>query len=142
MLQLRILILIGSLILIGLAASASSIWVSSNVAPGEELKDEQLEEIIALRQLAEPLFETSAQEFGVPADLLRAYAFVQTRWAVPDHNRHESCTHMPLPYGIMGLHDGQQGVFRNQVGRAARLLGITEDEVKTDLATNIRAAAA
>jgi len=93
-----------------------------------------------IREQAGPLFDSAAQEFSVPADLLRAYAFVHTRWSLPAVT--DDPAHTPAIYGIMGLHDGREGWFINQLGRAAKLLGVSEDQIRHDLRTNVRAAAA
>jgi hypothetical protein len=93
-----------------------------------------------IREQAGPLFESAAQEFSVPADLLRAYAFVHTRWSIPSVI--DDPAHTPAIYGIMGLHDGREGWFINQIGPAAKLLGVPEDQIRQDLRTNVRAAAA
>jgi hypothetical protein len=95
-----------------------------------------------LRAKAPSLFESAADEFGVPADLLRAYAFVHTHWANTHVERSAEEGHMPVIYGIMGLHDGRDGWFIDQIGRAALLLGVPADEIKNDPQTNVRAAAA
>ena len=93
-----------------------------------------------IREQAGPLFDSAAQEFSVPADLLRAYAFVHTRWSLPAVT--DDPAHTPAIYGIMGLHDGREGWFISQVGRAAKLLGVSEEQIRHDLRTNVRAAAA
>jgi hypothetical protein len=86
------------------------------------------------------MFDAAAQEFSVPADLLRAYAFVHTRWTIPVVT--DDPAHTPAIYGIMGLHDGREGWFIDQIDHAAQLLGVPPDLVRQDLQTNVRAAAA
>lgn len=84
--------------------------------------------LLQLRSQAAPLFESAAREFSVPADLLRAYAFVHTRWTIPVVT--DDPAHTPPIYGIMGLHDGREGWFVDQIDHAAQLLGVPADLVR------------
>jgi N-acetyl-anhydromuramyl-L-alanine amidase AmpD len=97
---------------------------------------------LVLRQAAQPMFDEAGREFGVPPDLLRAYAFVHTHWADTRQGTEPAEGHMPALFGIMGLHDGQEGWFRDQVGMASERLGEPREQIEEDTLTNIRAAAA
>jgi hypothetical protein len=83
----------------------------------------------------DPHFRSAAAEYGVDADLLRAIAWVETRF------------HMVVPEGD-GDHHGLEpawGVMAlrgDRAARGARLAGLQLAEVRTDTAANIRAAAA
>ena len=56
------------------------------------------------------LFDTAAQEFNVPADILKGVAFAETRWEQltwPPGETASPETGMPRPYGIMSLWDNK-----------------------------------
>ena len=79
---------------------------------------------------------------SIPVGTLESMAYVASRW---QHLRPESSNagaykEMPRAYGVMGLYHGEG--FADQVGEAARLLGLPESRVLGDAATNILAAAA
>jgi N-acetyl-anhydromuramyl-L-alanine amidase AmpD len=78
----------------------------------------------------------------LPHGLLEAIAFVQTRWlhVAPEVDQAHAHQHMPQAHGVMGLYRGDG--FSDQVGEAARLLGVDPETIITDPATNILAAAA
>ena len=100
-------------------------------------------------------FTAAAAEFGVPAPLLEAVSYAQTRWEghAGEHNTSGG-------YGPMNLVDAtvftadvaqqRDGVGSAQavpgsldsLGRAARLLGVDRDALRTDAAVNIRGGAA
>lgn len=86
-----------------------------------------------------PVFESAGGEFSVPPTLLKAIAFVETRWAqvepVPDHE-----AHMPPAYGVMGLRDDDW--FGHSLPTAASLIGLDVSVLREDPASNIRGAAA
>ncbi|MBN1491261.1 MAG: N-acetylmuramoyl-L-alanine amidase, partial [Phycisphaerae bacterium] len=80
----------------------------------------------------EAAFEQAAIDYGVPAVILRAVAFVESRWI------HTGPT-IDGGYGIMHLvdNDGSQ-----TLDEAATLTGYTVDELKADAIANIRGFAA
>lgn len=78
------------------------------------------------------LFAGSGREFGVPVSVLRALAFVETRWQMVEGREELG---LPAAFGVMAL----RGEF---LRRGARLIGRSEDVVRHDPASNIRAAAA
>ncbi len=89
------------------------------------------------------LFEQAAQEFNVPADILKGVAFAETRWEQltwPPGETASPETGMPRPYGIMSLWDNQY--FGHSLLEAAALIGKTPDELKQDALQNIRGGAA
>jgi hypothetical protein len=89
------------------------------------------------------LFERAAQEFNVPADLLRGVAFAETRWehlTWPPGETASPETGMPRPYGIMSLWDNQY--FGHSLLEAAALIGQTPDALKQDAYQNMRGGAA
>ncbi|PTL84626.1 N-acetylmuramoyl-L-alanine amidase [Vitiosangium sp. GDMCC 1.1324] len=78
-------------------------------------------------------FAQAAAEFKVPADLLKAISFTETRWEmVKGEVEFEG---MPAAYGLMALRGAN-------VAEAARLAGVSEEAVRTELLANIRGAAA
>ena len=89
------------------------------------------------------LFERAAQEFNVPADILRGVAFAETRWEQltwPPGETASPETGMPRPYGIMSLWDNQY--FGHSLLEAAALIGQTPDALKQDAYQNMRGGAA
>lgn len=88
-----------------------------------------------------PVFESAAREFSVPASILKGIAFVETRWMhVRPEISHETESHMPPAYGVMGLRDDDW--FGHSLSESARLSGLPLSVVRGDPAANIRAAAA
>ncbi len=85
-----------------------------------------------------PLMVQAGQEFDVPADVLAAWAHLETRFvnvqpeAEADHENH---AHAPPSHGVMGLSAAM-------VDRAAGLTGDAQEETRGNVAANIRAAAA
>ena len=87
-------------------------------------------------------FKRAAEEHGIPVELLMAMGWVNTRWEMPppetnDYERGD--LHGWGSYGIMAL---VQNPFSDTLGEASRLTGISEEELKTDPAANIRGGAA
>jgi N-acetyl-anhydromuramyl-L-alanine amidase AmpD len=79
------------------------------------------------------VFAQAAKEFGVPADLLKAYSYAETRWEMVQG--HEEFAGLPAAYGLMALRG-------HHVAEGARLAGVSEEAVRTRPEANIRAAAA
>jgi hypothetical protein len=81
----------------------------------------------------DPLFEAAGAEFGVPAELLRAIGWVETRWRVVDG--HEEFPGLPAAYGAMALRG-------ERLARGAELAAVSPDAARRDASAGIRAAAA
>ena len=86
----------------------------------------------------DPMFERAGEEFGVPADLLRSIAFVESRWT--NHVPAVEDGGVPASYGVMGLRDDDW--FGHSLVDAAAMIGRTPDELKRDPELNIRGTAA
>jgi hypothetical protein len=89
------------------------------------------------------LFDKAAQEFNVPADILKGISFAETRWyhlTWPPGETVSPETGMPRPYGIMSLQDNNY--FGHSLIEAARVIGKDPQELKDDPLQNIRGAAA
>lgn len=89
------------------------------------------------------LFEKAAQEFNVPADILKGVAFAETRWehlTWPPGQNYSPETGMPRPYGIMSLWSNE--FFGLSLIEAASLIGKDPEELKADPHQNIRGGAA
>lgn len=87
-------------------------------------------------------FEAAAAEYGVPAEVLIAMGYVNTRWQMPEPavNAYEQgAAEAKGTYGIMAL---VQNPTTDTLGDAAALTGLPEAQLKTDRASNIRGAAA
>ncbi|MFD1296304.1 N-acetylmuramoyl-L-alanine amidase [Lysobacter gummosus] len=79
---------------------------------------------------------------SIPAGTLEAMAYVASRWQHlrPAASDAGADKEMPRAFGVMGLYHGEG--FADQVGEAARLLGVPESRVLNEASTNILAAAA
>lgn len=68
-------------------------------------------------------FSSAAQEFGVPADILKGIAFSETRWEHLQWSEGDtaSCTGYPRSYGIMALRD--DAFFGRSLQMGASLIG-------------------
>jgi len=89
------------------------------------------------------LFDNAAQEFNVPADILKGVAFAETRWdqlTWPPGETASPENGMPRPYGIMSLWDNPY--FGHSLLEAAALIGQTPAALKQDAYQNMRGGAA
>jgi hypothetical protein len=130
-----------------LAILAARIAGAADPAPTEEdvKREAAIAEFTAKMKAANypALFDQAAQEFNVPADILKGVAFAETRWEQltwPPGETASPETGMPRPYGIMSLWDNQY--FGHSLTEAAALIGKTTDELKQDAFQNIRGGAA
>ncbi len=95
------------------------------------------------RELYDKFFEQAAEEFRVPADILRGLSFSETRWTHmvwADGDTASSCNGMPRVYGVMGLWDNPY--FGYSLREAASLIRKDPSELKQSPLQNIRGAAA
>lgn len=106
-----------------LAASAAFCLSSCTTSPNESNEDS-----VGL----EDEFDAAAREYGVPVDLLKAVAYVETRWqpvvGEAEHDRQSGV-------GVFGL-------AGENLTRGAAAAGLDEETVRTDTAANVAAAAA
>ena len=87
-------------------------------------------------------FEAAATEYDVPKDLLLAIGYVNTLWEMPPPSAspyEEGDLHGRGMYGILQL---EQNPARDTLGRAAALTGLSEEEIKSKRAANVRAGTA
>jgi N-acetyl-anhydromuramyl-L-alanine amidase AmpD len=78
-------------------------------------------------------FDRAAAEFGVPAPVLKAIGYVETRWQMV--RGAEEFPGQPVAHGIMALRGAQ-------LERGAALAGVSEEAARTQPEANVRAAAA
>ena len=84
----------------------------------------------------------AADEYNVPKELLLAMGYVNTRWEMPPPETSDYQSgdlEGRGDYGVMAL---AQNPSRDTLGRAATLTGLSEEQLKTDRASNVRGAAA
>ena len=87
-------------------------------------------------------FEEAAKEYKVPAEILLAMGYVNTRWEMPPpeaSNFEDGELEGRGTYGIMAL---VRNPSADTLGEAAKLTGIPEDQLKTDRRANILGGAA
>jgi len=87
-------------------------------------------------------FEEAADKYDVPASLLLAMGYVNTRWEMPppEASAYEpGSPHGKGAYGIMQLVRNDD---EDTLGEASRLTGISEEALKTDRRSNILGGAA
>ncbi|MFL5358597.1 N-acetylmuramoyl-L-alanine amidase [Archangium sp.] len=78
-------------------------------------------------------FAQAAAEFNVPADLLKAISYTETRWE--NVQGAEEFPGLPAAYGLMALRG-------EKLSAGAHLAGVSEEAARTQPQANIRAAAA
>lgn len=123
----------------------SSAALARDTASEKELYDQRIAEYTQKMKDANypPLFEKAAQEFNVPADVLMAVSFAETRWTQLEWPPGETAspdTGMPHAYGIMSLWDNDY--FGHTLQQAAKLIGQDPEVLKTDAFQNMRGGAA
>src|SRR5258706_9009748 len=74
------------------------------------------------------VFADAARESGVPAELLRAIAYVETRWTQRTPGALQGDDAPPPSYGVMGLRDDDW--FGHSLVDAAAMIGRTPEELK------------
>ncbi len=90
----------------------------------------------------EDIFNSNAQLYNVPVDLLKSVAYAETRMMqiIPEPTDDASCMNMPKAYGIMGLRDDDW--FGHSLTEGAKIINASVNDVKNDVKLNIKAAAA
>ncbi|WP_225765484.1 peptidoglycan recognition family protein [Stenotrophomonas sp. Marseille-Q4652] len=135
-------------VLVALSAPPAFAAPTGTALPAEDallahLQQEEAE-LRPQRQVFQRHFRQAYARYpSIPAGTLEAIAFVQSRWQhlQPDTPlQAEAHHHMPAAHGVMGLYAGDG--FADQVGEAARLLGVPAERVRADALTNILGAAA
>jgi N-acetyl-anhydromuramyl-L-alanine amidase AmpD len=91
------------------------------------------DETLRAAMVLDPLFAEAAAAHDVPAPLLKAISYAQTRWQMVTGG--EEFEGMPAAHGLMALRG-------EAVEDAAALIGASEDAVRTDPRTNLMAGAA
>jgi N-acetyl-anhydromuramyl-L-alanine amidase AmpD len=115
------------------AAAAALALVACGAQEGESTTPAAVIEDARTPYQLDGVFAQAAAEFRVPADLLKAYAYTQTRFEmVRGEVEFEG---MPAAYGLMALRGAQ-------IDEGARLAGVSAEAVRTLPTANIRAAAA
>lgn len=115
------------------ACSDQNISNRTSDAPTEEASNALSRAASAPRSELDIAFEEAADEFDVPASLLKAIGFVETRWQMVEGQ--EEFEGVSPAYGVMALRG-------DRLMRGARLAGVSAEEVKLDALSSIRAAAA
>jgi N-acetyl-anhydromuramyl-L-alanine amidase AmpD len=87
---------------------------------------------VEVRASLESIFLSAAEEFEVPAALLKAIGYVETRWQMVEGHPEFG---QPPAYGVMALR-------ADVIARAAELAGVTVHDARYLPEANIRAAAA
>ncbi len=95
-------------------------------------------------QYAAYFTEAYAKYPSVPVGILEAVAFNHTRFnhMTHDANEPQSCTGIPLAYGVMGLTLDGKSYFHNNLLLIAQLSGISKEDIITSPEKNILAYAA
>ena len=122
------------------ALFASSLFPARTLAQGSERSGSERSGSERSELMRE--FTDAAKEYGVPAGVLMAMGYVNTRWEMPPPELsayEDGDPHGWGGYGVMAL---VQNPSTNTLAEAAELTGLSEEELKTDRAANIRGGAA
>src|SRR5215211_1240964 len=87
-------------------------------------------------------FESAAEEHKVPVDLLLAMGYVNTLWEMPPPEASDYQEGDPEGRGAYGIMQLVQNPWRDTLGRAASLTGLSREELKTSREANVRGGAA
>lgn len=103
--------------------------------------------VSAQEESLESEFQAASQEYDVPEELLKAMGYVNTRWEMPppsasDYEKSDPKEGEPEARGDYGIMQLTQNPSENTLKRASELTGLSEEELKTNRAANIRGGAA
>ena len=87
-------------------------------------------------------FGSAADEYDVPVDLLLAMGYVNTLWEMPPPEASDYQEGDPEGRGAYGIMQLVQNPWRNTLGRAADLTGLSAEKLKNGRAANVRGGAA
>jgi N-acetyl-anhydromuramyl-L-alanine amidase AmpD len=121
---------------LALALSACAMELDDGSATEDldfESADPASESSLRKPEVLEHLFAQAADEFQVPAELLKAVSYVETRWEMVEGD--EELEGMPAASGLLALRG-------DALTRGATLAGVSASEARTDALANLRAGAA
>jgi N-acetyl-anhydromuramyl-L-alanine amidase AmpD len=103
------------------------------LAPGcaGEIEGPESDDLVATP--LDKLYEDAAVEFDVPATILKSIGYVETTWQMVEGE--QEFDNQPAAFGLMALRG-------DRLTQGAALAGVSDDDVRYDEASNIRAAAA
>ncbi|HET7271368.1 MAG TPA: N-acetylmuramoyl-L-alanine amidase [Rubrobacter sp.] len=87
-------------------------------------------------------FESAAQTYRVPVELLLAMGYVNTLWEMPPPSASDYEPGDLTGRGAYGILQLMQNPSTDTLGEAASLTGLSEDTLKADRAANVRGGAA
>jgi hypothetical protein len=87
-------------------------------------------------------FESAAEEYEVPRELLLAMGYVNTAWEMPPPDASVYELRDPSGHGVYGVMHLQRNPWSDTLGRAASLTGLSEGELKGQRAANVLGGAA
>jgi hypothetical protein len=90
----------------------------------------------------EAQFETAARKYRVPVELLLAMGYYNTLWEMPSPSASAYRQGDPEGRGDYGIMQLTQNPSRNTLGKAEKLTGLSEDQLKNDRSANIEGGAA
>lgn len=128
-------------------ASAAGATLAASVPGGILAADEARADYLGDSGAAAPgslreEFEAAAAEYGVPAQVLLALGYVNTRWEMPPVEVSEYVPADGERRGVHGIMALVQNPFADTLSIASRLTGLSEHALKTDRYSNIRGGAA
>jgi hypothetical protein len=87
-------------------------------------------------------FESAADEYKVPLELLLAMGYVNTLWEMPPPDASDYEQGDPEGRGAYGIMQLVRNPSQDTLGKAASLTGLSEEELRTNRAANVRGGAA
>lgn len=97
--------------------------------------------LIPLFSLAQqPDFSSAYQQHpDIPSGILEAVSWSRTHMRDIDDDELQSCSGMPLPYGVMGLFDNGENYFLENGNEVSQLSGISVEDQKADVSLQVEA---
>ena len=83
-------------------------------------------------------FGHASQEYGVPKELLLAMGYINTRWEMPPPSASDYEADDPEGKGNYGIMTLVKNPSMDTLGEAASLTGLSENDLKTNRAYNVR----
>lgn len=124
--------------------TGAAVW--SLASPDATLASEQETALAGEKEAAAaPLrkqFEAAAAEFGVPFGVLLAMGYVNTRLETPSPDACDYREGDPEGRGAYGIMALVRNPFSDTLGKAARLIGLPAERLRTEQGANVRGGAA